>query len=395
MTKLDKMFAQLDLLRENAQKQLDSDDVEGAEKTLADIAAVEKKIKMQKKLDEQENEDMAQNAENLHEPVTVESKTKENATFIRAAIKSMTGKAITTAEKALLLPTTTSPNGANGEGYILPQDIRTKINKRIREFRSFRTILGFISTKALSGSFVVENIDGIAGLVSFEDGGELTESEDPKFEKATFSLKEYGAIIKMSKVLLEMSNEDLESYIVDYFAKKAVITENEKALEALRKGKAVKTLSCWSALKSSINKDLDPASLYGTVIVTNQDGFDFLDSQLDANGRPILQPDPTNPTVKRFVGYEIKVFSNALLKSTAPTTSKAGYAPIFYGNLSEGAKFVDNGYYKFATSEHAGFTKNVTMARLIELFDVIQWDSSDACYIVGQLEVAPKTATSG
>lgn len=171
---------------------------------------------------------------------------------------------------------------------------------------------------------------------------------------------------------------------------KAVITENAAIINKLKYGKAAKTLTTYTALSSSINIDLDPASLYNTVIVTNQDGFDYLDKQLDQNRRPILQPDPTNATVKRFKGFPVIVFSNAQF----PSDQTYG-APVFYGNLEEGVKFVTCGYYKFATSSEAGFTSNTTLARLIELFDVVQWDSDDACYCFGYLgeAVNPKDAS--
>ena len=165
------------------------------------------------------------------------------------------------------------------------------------------------------------------------------------------------------------------------------------AITTIENGKTNKTLSDWAALKSSINRDLDPAALYGTVIVTNQDGFDVLDSAKTSDGKPLMQPDITDPTARRLFGYPVVMFSNAQLPSTNATSSKDGYAPIYYGNISEGVKFVDIGRTQFATSTDAGFMSNTTIARLIEFVDVIQCDSSDKCYCVGQLKVADKTGT--
>lgn len=390
MTKLENLINQLNAFVKTMQDQLDADETDKAAETKNKVDALISKIEMQKQIDSLEKDNIQNDPSGQAELNNNSEKT--NATFIRAAIKKMTGKPVTEAENALLLPTTSSPDGANGEGYILPQDIRTQINKRIMDFKSFREAVGKITTTCLTGSFVYEDLSNIAGLVDFTDGTEGAVSEDPKFTKIAFSLKEKGALISLSNTLITMTDNDLVSYIVDYFAKKAVITENTMAITALKSNKTVKTLADYAALKASINTDLDPASLYGTVIVTNQDGFNLLDSQLDGNGRPILQPDPTIPTVKRFMGYEVKVYSNSQLPSTAATASKDGYAPIFYGNLTEGVKFVDGPGISFATSTEAGFTKNVTIARIIEFVDVVQCDKSDKCYIYGQLKVADKTA---
>lgn len=390
MTKLEEMQAKLASFLTAMQDHIDNDELDKADSVKAEIDKLADKIEKQKLVNK-----LTQKNKIPEEPVpvstSVEDKTKENASFIRACIKKFSGKPLTETEDSLLLPSTSSPNGTNGEGYILPQDIQTKINKRIRDFRSFRDVCGHLSTTALTGSFPVENIDSVSGLVDFTDGTDGNEETDFSFTQVKFSLKEKAAFIKLSNTLLALTDNDLISYIADIFARKAVITENAMAVEEIEKGKAKKTLNGWNALKHSINVDLDPAALYGTVIVTNQDGFDFLDSELDTTGRPILQPDPTNPTVKRFMGYPIKVYSNAQLKSTAATASKDGFAPIYYGNLSEGVKFVDLGLTQFATSKEAGFMSNTTIARLIEFVTAVQCDASDKCYCVGQIKVADKT----
>lgn len=387
MTKIDKMYARLEVLREAAQKALDADDMETAEKTMEDVKALEKKIALMKQLRTEEDEQL--------EAKTVRAaSTEKTASFFRAVIKKLSGKPVTEAEEALLVPApavdkslllpdpVTAP-GDNGEGYILPKDIRTKINQLMRDFRSMRNVVGTITTTALSGTLTVEDISGMTGLIAFSDGEELTASEDPQFSPVSFAMKEYGSIITMSNVLIAMTDNDLESYIARYFAMKATITENAKIIAKLKYGKTAKHLVKYTDLSSSINKDLDPAVKTITKIVTNQDGFDYLDSQLDTNGRPILQPDPTDATKMRFKGYPVEVFSNAQL----PSDETYG-APVFYGALTEGVKFVTCGYYKYATSNEAGFTRNTKLARLVELFDVIQWDASDACYCFGYLKEA-------
>ncbi len=389
MTKLEEMQAKLAALLKTMQDHIDNDELDKADEVKAELDRLADKIEKQKLVDKftEQNKDPESIAP------TVVDKTKENASFIRACIKKFSNKPLTEVEDALLLPTTSSPDGTNGEGYILPQDIQTKINKRIRDFRSFRDVCGHMSTTALTGSFVVENIDSLTGLVDFTDGTDGEETTDFSFTQVKFALKEKAAFIKLSNTLLALADTDLINYIVEIFAKKAVITENAMAVAAIENGKTKKTLADWQSLKRSLNVDLDPAALYSTVIVTNQDGFDFLDTALDSTGRPILQPDPTKPAVKRFAGYPVRVYSNAQLKSTAATASKDGYAPVYYGAVGDGVKFVDLGITQFATSKEAGFMSNTTIARLIEFVEVIQCDASDKCYCVGQLKIADKTGS--
>ncbi len=365
MTKFEEMQARLATLIKTMQEHIDNDELDKADSVKSEIGSLKKKLENQAYIDSLE---MPENKKIPAPPAD----SKENASFIRACIKKFANKPLTDFENALLLPTGTgsNPDGTYNEGYILPQDIQTKIRERVREYKSLRTVCGHLTTTALTGSFPVENLDSMAGLVDFTDGTDFTESYDFKFDKIFFSLKEKGALIQLSNTLLALTDNDLMAYVVDIFAKKAVITENTMAVAALNKGKTVKNLANWQALRSSINKDLDPASLYNTVIATNQDGFDYLDSSLDTNGRPILQPDVTNPTVKRFMGYPVHVFSNAML----PT--KNGNAPVYYGNLEEGVKFVEMNLMSFATSKEAGFTRNTTYASMIELLDVVKNDTT-------------------
>ena len=116
----------------------------------------------------------------------------------------------------------------------------------------------------------------------------------------------------------------------------------------------------------------------------NQDGFDHLDNEVDANGRPLLQPDVTQASNKSLFGLPVHVVSNDHLPTTGTTTKKA---PIYFGNFVEGLKFFDRNVYSVAISSEAGFKQNMTLLRVIERYDVAQGDAS--AYIYGELDVTP------
>lgn len=375
MKLLDQLQNKLETLKTECQELLNQGKVEEAKAKMQEINATKDAIDVQRVLDQEEDEEM-------DNKMPKDKKEKEAANALRAIIKASMGKKLSDAENALLVQTPGTGAG-NGEGYILPQDIKTLIQEKIRQYKSFREVLGYIPTTALTGSFPVENFETLTGLVDFTDGTDGEDTKDIKFTNVSFALKEKAAFIKLSNTLLKMTDNALINYVADCFAKKAVITENTMAIATLKKDKSAKAIADWKALKSSTNKDLDPAVLYGMCYVTNQDGYDVLDSALDTTGRPVLQPMPTDPTKKTFMGYPIHVFSNAML----PTVETK--APIFYGNLEEAVKFVDNDDYAFATSEHAGFMSNTTVARVIEHVDVVQVDKSDKIYIYGEITITP------
>ncbi len=377
MTKLEELLAKKEQLKVQMQAQLDAGDLDGAEATRDKLLTCAREISIQQVLDDEEKNEI----KNAHRPTHIPGENSEDASFIRAAIKKFAGQKLSDKENALLLPSLENPAGTNGEAYILPEDIQSRIREKIRDYRSMREDIGYIRTAALSGKLPIESFDTVTGLIDFTDGLDGEEDEDIKFASVQYTLSEKGALIQLSNTLLALSDNDLLKYVIKIFAKKAVVTENAMAIAALSKDKTAKNLTGYKALKSSINKHLDPAALHNCRIITNQDGFDKLDSEVDETGRPILQPDPTKPTRKLFAGYPVKVYSNALL----PTVQNK--APMFYGDTINGAAFVDLGKTSFATSSEAGFTRNTTYARMIEHITAIQLDGSDKCYCYGKLDV--------
>ena len=295
------------------------------------------------------------------------------------------GKGLTDRENAVLV---TGTDATNGEGYLVPEDVRLKINELRRQFLSAKDLITVIPTKALSGKFNFESGNG-GGLVAFDDGDTIDSSEAPSFSQKTFAIGLYGKIIPVSNVLQGAEEAGLMAYLRGWFVRNAIISENAKIFTQLKSGKIAKvlgsaTVPVWDALKKSINVDLDPAAKDSGVIVTNQTGFQILDGAKDDNGRPILTPNPTDGTRKTFCGLTIHVFSNAQLANNVD-----GTAPILYGDIKNAAYFMDMLGYQFAASAHAGFDKNQTHMRVIEGFDVIQADTADACYCLGKMYVDP------
>jgi HK97 family phage major capsid protein len=339
---------------------------------LAEIAEADATVEIENKI-EKDGKDME--LINVVDKIEDKVKTKENASCIRAMIKKTLGKGLTEAENALLV------GGANGEGYILPVEIITRITKLVRQYKSLSTVLGYMPVSALTGSFPVENFEMVSALVDFADGTPIGDISDISFKNVSFSLKEKAGFISLSNTLLGLTDNDLIAYVSEVFARKLVVTQNAMGIATLKAGKTAKEIADWKALKSAINKDLTEAVKGNLVIVVNQDGFDELDSALDGYGRPVLQPNPTNATQKLFMGYPVAVFDNALIPTVATK------APIFFGDLQDAVKFVGNGMYSFASDKSVGFLSNVTVARIITYIDCISIDSSDKAYIYGELTI--------
>jgi HK97 family phage major capsid protein len=305
----------------------------------------------------------------------------EKADGFKAMAKKLNGQGMDEAEKALI-----SGDGAeNGENLLIPEDVKLEINELRKSYISARSIVNVEQTDALAGSVNYENGEP-AGLTEFEDGAAIDENGEPDFTRKPFKIKHFGKLIPISRILLGAEKAGLLGYINRWFIKNAVISENSKIFGALKAGYnegTPKALAGWKALKKSITVDLDPSCKINGLIVTNQSGFAALDEEEDNDGRPVLQPNPANPTQKLFQGLVVHVFPDAQLPNIDAT-----HFPVIYGDTKAGATFVEHRALEFATSEHYGFGKNQNYMRVIEGFDVMSTDTS--AYIYGSFTATTK-----
>lgn len=289
--------------------------------------------------------------------------------------KMLHRKALNDVEKDALI---TGTNSTNGETYLVPDDVRTEINELRKSYVSAKSLVTVETTDALAGSVTYEAGTPV-GLSDFDDGDAITEETGVKFVLKKFAIAWKGKIIPVSRILLGAAKASLMNYLNRWFVRNAVISENKKIFEVLKAGYnegTPKAVAGWKALKKSITVDLDPSCLINGIIATNQSGFACLDAEEDADGRPVLQPNPANPTEKLFQGLRIMVFPDAELANIDAT-----HFPMIYGDTKAGATFVEHQNLEFTISEHFLFNKNQNCLRVIEGFDVMSTDT--AAYIYG------------
>ena len=290
-------------------------------------------------------------------------------------------KSLDEVEKDALISGT---NSVNGETYLVPDDVRTEINELRKTYVSAKSLVTVETTDALAGSVTYE-AGAPAGLADFDDGDAITEETGVKFVLKKFTIAWKGKLIPISRILLGAAKASLMNYLNRWFVRNAVITENEKIFSTLKAGYnegTPKAVAGWKALKKSITVDLDPACLINGVIATNQSGFACLDAEEDADGRPVLQPNPANPTEKLFQGLRVAVYPDAQLPNIDAT-----HFPMIYGDTKAGATFVEHQNLEFTISEHFLFNKNQNCLRVIEGFDVMSTDTN--AYIYGSFSATP------
>ena len=358
---------------DEAQTLMTAKDFDAAEKKLDEVDTLQKEYELEARAFKMQKDEVPE------APVA-----EKKVSGFQIVAKMLGKESLTSSEKSALV---TGTSAANGEEYLLPEDIKLEINELRKTYISARDIVTVETTAALSGSVNYE-AGTPAGLTAFDDGDEITEETAPKFVRKLFAIKFFGKLIPISRILIGAEKAGLMGYINRWFLKNAIITENAAIFAQLKEGYnggAPKAVAGWKALKKSINVDLDPSCLIDGRIVTNQSGFAALDAEEDAEGKPVLQPNPANPTEKTFQGLPVKVFPDAQLPNIDAT-----HFPMFYGATKAGCTFIEYQGLTFDTSEHYFFGKNQNCLRVTEGFDVMGTDTS--AYIYGSFTASEASA---
>lgn len=263
-------------------------------------------------------------------------------------------------------------------GFLVPIDIDNSIRELRRELNPLAPLFTEESVTAPTGWRVMDTAPTSA-MPSIDEMGTISNNADqPAFSKVSYSLTKYGLRIPVSNELLSDEAAGLMAYLSRWFAKKLVLTENSLLIAALKELTAAAltsgTITADAAIKTILNKTLDPAISLSAVILTNQSGFDALDQLLDGNERPLLQPDPTNATLRRLYGRQVVVVADAQLPNTS------GKPEFFIGNFKEYATLFRKDGFEVSSTDIGGnaWATDSTEVRGICRLGVTKFDTDAA-----------------
>lgn len=308
----------------------------------------------------------------------IENKKGDSITAFAKAVKTiLSGKALVEG---------TDENG----GYIVPEDIQTKVKYwRDTEF----SLLSLISTENVTtnkGSRTYQKKGEANVLVELDEEGEIAnEIEAPKFERISYVIKDYAGFMPVSNNLINDSDNNVTEIVTQWLGKVERNTANKMILDLI-KTKDETDLKNINGIKKALNVTLGQAYKSTSAIITNDDGLNYLDTLEDKNGRPLLNPDPTNPAQLQLrcgaTVVPIKVIPNKFLSTSE---SKV---PFIIGDLKEAIKKFDRQGLSMMASSVAqigdvnAFSQNMTLFRVIERFDYKQLDKD--AFVNGYITVA-------
>ncbi|WMT42844.1 phage major capsid protein [Paenibacillus sp. D2_2] len=383
--KLRDMLEKIENKKAEAREFLNQGKKEEARTLLNEIKNLQEEFDIAKDLYDQEKEDIEDKVEK--QPI-VDAKKGLNA-FVNIFKSAVLKKTANEEDvKIYNMMTEADPVGGVSDGGItVPQDIRTQIMELRRSEDALETLVNVEPVSTLSGSRVIEvNADQVP-FDNVDEAAEFPDVETPQFENITYKVKKKGGILKVTRELLQDTAENIIGYLRRWIAKKSKVTRNFLILGQLDSsfgGAKTKELKTLDDFKDVFNVSLDPAIAISSRVLTNQDGFNWLDKLKDIDGKYVLQPDPTNATKKLLFGsYPVTVVTNKVL----PTTSKN--VPFYMGDFKEAITLFDRETLSIEFSTEAGdlWGKDLTGVKVRERLDIKTVDKE--AVVKGVVDITP------
>lgn len=270
-----------------------------------------------------------------------------------------------------VLPEGSETDGSNA-GLTIPADIQTAINKLKRSFTSLESLVNVVKVSMTSGRYPYEKLGDVTPLANLDDEtAEIGINDDPKLTSISYLIHRYAGISQITNTLLKDSAENILAWVEDWIAKKDVITRNTEILKVLNNGKDGKaptkvSIADFDSIKDLENNTLDPLIEATSSFITNQSGYNVLSKVKDAEGRYLIQPNPTLPDVKEIDGHRVTVITDKFLPDIN------GEHPLYFGDYRQAITLFDYQRMTLLATNVGGdsFSRDLTYVRVIDRFDV-------------------------
>ena len=213
-------------------------------------------------------------------------------------------------------------------GAVIPETIVTPILNLKNQSNNLASLINRKTVGSGSGTYPV-GLNTNAILATKPELEEISKVDGDLLKGVDYKLQTRAGKIYISNEAVDDSEVDIIAEVKTQLNQLVENTDNTNIGKILSTANNFQTATAKSLddVKQAKNKMLNPNLTL--TLVTNQDGFNYLDSLKDNEGRYMLQPDVTAPTGKSLFGMPIAELSNEQLPS--PKTG----LPIFIGDLQE------------------------------------------------------------
>lgn len=382
---LREMLNQLTQKKAQAKVLVSENKVEEAKAAMSEIKELQAKAEMLAELEDDEDEEVEDKITNKQ---MKEIKDKKDVSIVNAfvnALRTVIPGNKLSKEDHEVLNQMSEGIPADG-GLTVPKDIQTQIKELRRSEDALENLVNVETVSTLAGSRVVEVNADMVPFDNVDEAAQFPDVATPKFENIEYKVKKKGGILKVTRELLQDTSENIIAYLRRWIAKKAKLTRNMMILSELATtfGTEKAVVDGLDAIKKIFNVKLDPAISMGASVLTNQDGFNWLDTLKDTDGKYVLQPNPVDATKRLLFGkYPVYVVTNKTLKTTL------NKAPIYFGDFKQAITIFDRETLSIEMSDQAGdlWGKDLTGIKVRERLDIKSIDKG--AIVTGEITVTP------
>lgn len=384
-----KMLNQINAKKEEARKLVMENKIDEAKAAKAELETLQNKFDIAKDLFDEQEKAAQEDVINKAAKPEDETKKQKNA-FVNILKATILKKPVNEEDmKVYNMMTEAEPNaeGESDGGLTVPQDIRTQVKELRRAGDALEPLVNVEPVSTLSGSRVIEvNADEVP-FDNVDEAAQFPEVDTPEFRNIAYKVLKKGGILKVTRELLQDTAENILGYLRKWISKKGRVTRNFLILAQLDKsfgGDKTKKLATLDDFKKVFNVTLDPSIAITSKVLTNQDGFNWLDNLKDTDGKYVLQPNPVNKTEQLLFGkYPVIVVSNKVLKSNG------NKYPFYIGDFKEAITIFDRETLSIEFSTEAGdlWSKDLTGVKVRERLDIKTVD--EEAVVKGEVEDIP------
>lgn len=311
-----------------------------------------------------------------------------------AEVKELTGEQIVAKEVRSIMTHVADKDlvesvDADG-GYTVPEDIVTKVNHWPEIVYSFLDDISVENVSTNKGARTYQKKAQTEAFIDLDENGAITKKiTAPQFERVTYAIQDRAGFMPVSNDLIHDSDANITGIVTEWLSRANIATANEKIL-AIIKAKSQVAIAGINGIKKIVNVDLGQAYKAGAKIITNDDGLNYLDTLEDKNGRPLLNPDPTDSARLALrcgtVVVPVKVVPNAAF------ASEGTKVPFVIGDLKAGIRKYNRQSMSLKASDVAvlgdfnAFAMNMTLIRAILRDDYKSLDAD--AYVYGYIDTA-------
>lgn len=311
---------------------------------------------------------------NLSKQDNAPSEEEMKATKIEKTEKSAIEKFAEDARNGFVVKAGKLAEGVPADGgYVVPEDIQTKINEYKTAKTSLLDLVTVEKVKTNKGQRTFKKRAQQTGFTKVGEGGKITSKSTPQFERLNYEIEKYAGYLPVTNELLTDSDQNVAKVIIEWLGDESRVTANKLILEELKK-KEETDLKDLDGIKKALNVTLGQAFKPTSKIITNDDGLQYLDTLKDSTNRYLLAPMPGD-TMRMGLQVGANTIPVEVIPNADLETDKKKI-PFIIGDLKESVIYWDRQLTSINISATAvigelnAFEEDLTLYRAIEREDV-------------------------